>query len=294
VRKYFLTLLLVAAAFGQVQAPPEKVARDVLDKALKDKNPDTRKNAVIALSLAGAVDPFPSDLETMLGDKDVQVRLAAVASLTDLKNDRTILSLHRALTDEVPEVSFAAAQSLWNLSDADGRTALFSVLSGETKAASSFFAKQKRDAMRMMHTPKTMFLFAIKTGADFAPVPGLGTGVSSMQSLLSDPSVSGRATAALLLGKERDAQILQALRDAIGDKDWSVRAAVVHSLALRDDPALEGDLKPLLADKNDAVRLRAAAGYLRLEAIKNQPKPAPAPKHKAPRKRPVATKKSAS
>jgi HEAT repeat protein len=274
--KYLIMPLLAAAvAVCQTEPAPDKLSHDILDKALQDKNPDTRKNAVIALSLAGAVDPFPAQLDAALDDKDVPVRLAAIASLTDLKNDKTIPALHKALKDPVPEVSFAAARSLWGLNDAEGKTALLSVVSGETKASSGYFAKNKRDAIRMMHTPKTMFMFAIKQGAAFAPVPGLGAGISSMQALLSDPNVSGRATAALLVGRDKDEQTLKALRDAIDDKDWSVRAAVAHSLALRDDPALETDLKPLLEDKSEPVRLRAAAGYLRLEAIKNQPKPAP-------------------
>ena len=116
---------------------------------------------------------------------------------------RTNAALHKALNDEVPEVSFAAARSLWALNDPDGKKALLSILSGESKASSGYFAKQKRDALRMMHTPKPMFLFALKTGAGLAPVPGLGEGVSSMEALLSDPSVSGRATAALLLERTK-------------------------------------------------------------------------------------------
>ena len=93
-----------------------------------------------------------------------------------------------------------------------------------------------------------------------APVPGLGAGVSSMQALLSDPSVSGRATAALLLEKEKDPQTLAALKEALQDKDWSVRAAAVHALVLRDQPAFQADIVPLLDDKTEGVRLRAAAG----------------------------------
>jgi HEAT repeat protein len=119
-----------------------------------------------------------------------------------------------------------------------------------------------------------MFLFAVRTGAGFAPIPGLGAGVSSMQALLSDPSVSGRATAVLLLEKENDDPTLAALKDALQDKDWSVRAAAVHALVLRDNPAFESDIVPLLDDKTEGVRLRAAAGYLRLETVKNTPKPA--------------------
>ena len=89
-----------------------------------------------------------------------------------------------------------------------------------------------------------------------------------MQGILSDPSVSGRATAALLLGNDKEPGVLQALQDALADKDWSVRAAAVHAIALRNNPVLETDLVPLLEDRKEAVRVRAAAGYLRLEGIK--------------------------
>jgi HEAT repeat protein len=260
-------------ALALAQPPPSTAAsaRETVDKALRDRNPETRKQAVLALSLAGPYEPFLSLLESMLDDKDVEVRLAAVASLVDLKNKRTTRSLHKALNDEVPEVSFAAARALWGLHDGAGREALFSVLGGETKTASGFLTRQKRDALRMMHMPKAMFLFAVQQGMGFVPLPGFGTGVASMQGLLSDPGVSGRAAAALLLGREKDAETLRALREALGDKDWSVRAAAVHSLALGNDPALERDLAPLLEDRKEAVRLRAAAGYLRLEMVKLRP-----------------------
>jgi len=44
----------------------------------------------------------------------------------------------------------------------------------------------------------------------------------------------------------------------------------VHAIALRNDPVLESELVPLLNDKKEAVRVRAAAGYLRLESIKSE------------------------
>jgi HEAT repeat protein len=271
-----LPLPILFATIAICQTPPatEQQCTDIIEKALSDKNPDVRKQAALALSLGGPREPFLSKLEALLEDKDVEVRLAAISSLADLKTKRTAAALHKALNDEVPEVSFAAAKALWSVNDPAGKEALLSVVSGETKVASGFISKQKRDAMRMMHMPKAMALFALKQGIGFAPIPGLGEGISSMQGLLSDPGVTGRAMATLLIGKDKDEATLLAMREALTDKDWSVRAAAVHSIALRNDPALQSELTPLLEDKKEAVRLRAAAGYLRLQMIKRRPRPA--------------------
>ena len=78
------------------------------------------------------------------------------------------------------------------------------------------------------------------------------------------------AVAALLLGTERSPEVLQALRDALTDDDWAVRAAAVHAIAVRNEPALEPDLIPLIEDKKEAVRVRAAAACLRLEALRGK------------------------
>jgi HEAT repeat protein len=273
---------IVSSVLGQVPSPApaagasnETRARGFLDQALTDKNPDSRKQAVQALGLVGSREPYISQLESMLDDKDLEVQLATITSLVDLNNKRTVPDLQKALDSEVPEVSFAAAKALWALNVPAGREALISVLSGETKVSSGFVTKQKREALRMVHTPKTMFMFAVKTGVGFAPVPGLGMGISSLQGILSDPGVSGRAATALLLGADKDPAVLPALLDALDDKDWSVRASAVHAIALRDNPALEKALIPLFDDKNGAVRVRAAAGYLRLEWIRSSARKAP-------------------
>ncbi len=263
-------LLLGVPSFSQPRPSIEREAAGILEGALKDSNPNTREQAVIALSLAASREPFLSQLESMLADKDVEVRIATIASLVDLKNRRTIGALRRALSDHVPEVSFAAAKALFELHDRVGREALFSVLSGESKTSSSYFTSQLRDTMRLMHTPKALFMFALREGIGFAPVPGLGEGVASMQALLSDPGVSGRAAAALLLGRRKDEQTFRALRSALADKDWSVRAAAIHSLALWNRPGLKPEMAGLLDDTKEAVRLRAAAGYIRLDTIQRR------------------------
>src|SRR5689334_1946865 len=135
-------LLSLCIVFGQTPEPSSRPvavlpshqdqARGFLEDSLKDKNPDTRKHAVQALGLVSPREPYLSQLEAMLDDKDVEVRLATITSLMDLKNDRTISVLRKALNSDVPEVSFAAAKALWTLNDPVGHDAMLAVLGGET------------------------------------------------------------------------------------------------------------------------------------------------------------------
>jgi HEAT repeat protein len=244
-------------------------AEAILYEALASRNPDTRKQAVAAMSLAASREPYLSRLTGMMTDKDVEVRLAAVSSLSDSRTAAGLAALRNALEDEVPEVSFAAAKALWALRDPAGKRALLAVVEGENKTSSSFLSKQKREALRMMHTPRTALLFAVRQGAGFAPVPGLGGGIASMQAILTDPAVSGRAAAALLIGQQNDPAALQAIRDALKEKDASLRAAAVHVLALRNRADAKADIAPLLHDEKESVRLRAAAAMLRLSAMQS-------------------------
>ena len=271
-------LLLALAATGVLTAagdPLEQKATQVLELALGSKNPETRKMAAVALSLAGTGEALVARLENLADDKDVEVRLATIASLADLHTPRARAVLQRAMNDATPEVSFSAARALWGLKDTSGRGLLLSVLAGESKASSGILSREKRDAIRMLHTPRTAFLTVLREGGGFVPMPGLGEGIASMQALLGDANISGRATAALLLGGDPNPETLAALKDALGDKTWSVRAAAIHSLALRNDPAMKNEIAPLMDDSNEAVRLRAAAGYLRLRTVELQAKPGP-------------------
>lgn len=261
--------LAIFLAFLPAFAVTDEQCVDLLRNALESHNPDTRKMAVVSLSLAAERSPLMPLLEEMLSDKDVEVKLAAVTSLSEVKTKGATAALHKALDDDVPEVSFAAAKALWLRGDPEGRKALLAVLEGESKTSSGFLTKQKRDALRMMHTPRTTFMYALRQGVGFVPLPGLGEGVASMQAILTDPGITGRATAALLLGKDKDPATEAALKDAMYDKDWRVRAAAVHSLALRNDPSWKKDLAPMLDDDKEAVRLRAAAAWLRLSSIES-------------------------
>ncbi len=234
--------------------------------AVEEKNPDTRREAVFAVSLVGAHEKVISQLATMLDqDKDVPVRLAVVSSLGDFKDPTVTPILEKALKDPAPEVGFAASMALFHLEQPIGKETLISMLTGEAKTSSSFVTSQKRNAFRMLQTPTKLFM---TVAAVAVPIPGFGLGMASAQGILSDPGASARASVVLMLENEKDAATRNAILAALSDKEWSVRAAAIHAIAIRNDTAMKEDFVPLFDDKKDAVRFRAAAGYLRLALIK--------------------------
>ena len=261
-----MMMLSTTLAFGQTK-PADTVqrCRDMLNDAVHDRNPDGRKGAAEALSLVGVKDNAVESLAPMLDDHDVSVRIAVVVTLGDFKDNRALPLLKKALQDPVPEVDFAAAKVLYHLHDPEGVQFLLEVVSKESKASSSFLSNEKLSALRMLHTPTKLFIYIGIQAAGFAPVPGLGFGLSSAQGILSDPDSSARAASLLLIGSSLDPTLADAVGSALSDKEWSVRAAAVHLVAMHPFPEFREKLIPLLDDNKDAVRVRAAAAYIRLQ-----------------------------
>ena len=265
-RFWVLMLLGTTLAFGQAK-PADTLQRCkiMLDDAAHDRNPDGRKGAAEAFSLVGVKDGALDSLAPLLDDHDVSVRIAVVVTLGDFKDNRTLPLLKKALQDPVPEVDFAAAKVLYQLHDPAGVQFLLDVVSKESKASSSYLSKEKRGALRLLHTPTQLFTTIAIGAAGFAPVPGLGFGLSSAQGILSAPDSSARAASLLLIGSSRDPALPDAVGSALADNEWSVRAAAAHLVAMHPFPQFREQLVPLLDDKKDAVRVRAAAAYIRLE-----------------------------
>jgi HEAT repeat protein len=267
-RIWILMMLSTTLAFGQAK-PADTVqrCRSMLAEAAQDKNPDVRKRAAEALSLVGVKDNALQSLAPMLDDHDVSVRIAVVITLGDFKDNRTLPLLKKALQDHVPEVAFAAAKVLYQMNDPDGVQFLLAVVSGESKATSSYLSREKRRALRMLHTPTKLFTYIGIQAAGFAPVPGLGFGLSSAQGILSDPDFSARGASLLLIGSSRDPALADAVGSALSDEEWSVRAAAAHLVAMHPFPEFREKLVPLLDDERHSVRFRAAAAYIRLQHL---------------------------
>ncbi|MGH8049384.1 MAG: HEAT repeat domain-containing protein [Arenimonas sp.] len=278
-RVFMIALLLLSnLARAEAELPPLSAldkARTQLHEALEDSNPDTRKQAVQALGLIGPRQPYLGQLIDMAKDKDVEVRIAAISSMVDIKSPAVIIPLRNALEDDVPEVSFSAAKALWVLNDPAGREALLLVLEGESKMSSNYLSRKSRESLRMFRTPKKLMMFVLRKSVGSVGVPGLGRGVSSLEGMLIDGELTGRAGTALLLSNDNDPRVMEALREGLRDKTWSVRAASAHAIAIQNNISLQADLIPLLDDKKEAVRVRASAAYLRLELIKSEKIKAP-------------------
>ncbi len=258
----FLCFLL--PAFAQESSTK---AWQILDQGLTDKNPVKRKDAVIALGLAGASSEVFTRLTNALSDKDVDVQVATCATLGSLKDKRSIELLKTTVNSEIPEVVYAAATGLFQLGQPLGREVLIDVLQGEKKTSSNYITTQKRSVVQLLQNRPAMMRMAIKEGIGMIPIPGAGFGAASLEAILKDAGMSGRALVATMLANEKDAASLQALRDALDDKSWSVRAAAVHALAVRNRPEVLNEIIPMMDDKQDAVRWRAAAASLRLSAM---------------------------
>ncbi len=257
-------LFLLMPVFAQESSTK---AWQILDQGLTDKNPVKRKDAVIALGLAGSSTEVFTRLTNALNDKDVDVQVATCATLGSLKNKRAIELLTTMVKSEVPEVAYAAATGLFQLGQPLGREVLIDVLNGEKKTTSNYLTTQKRGVVQLLQNRPAMMRMALKEGIGMIPIPGAGFGAASLEAILKDAGMSGRALVATMLANEKDAASLQALRDSLDDKSWSVRAAAVHALAVRNRPEVLNEVAALMDDKSDAVRFRAAAAALRLSSI---------------------------
>jgi HEAT repeat protein len=239
---------------------------------LDAKDPEERIQAIQASGLIGLNPALQTRLQQFLEDSNVEVRIATINTLADLKATGSIPALRRRLEeDDTPEVTFAAARALYSMHSEAGKKALYDVFVKKEKATSDLLRADARKFFNNFHSLQSTGLFLVTTGLGYVPVPGVGAGVSAINSLLTDPNLSPRATALLLLGREDDAWTTGLIRKGLQDDDWSVRASAAQLVAYGARKELAPDLVPLFQDKNLKVRFRAAGAYLHLAQGGNHP-----------------------
>jgi len=78
-----MPVVLASVAYAQTReaGADQKRAREILETLLKDKNPETRTQAVQALGLVSPTEPYLSELASAMDDKDVEVQVAAISAM---------------------------------------------------------------------------------------------------------------------------------------------------------------------------------------------------------------------
>ncbi|MEI9979637.1 MAG: HEAT repeat domain-containing protein [Edaphobacter sp.] len=263
-----MLLNLSLALLGQEPASEVQSAQAVLHDGVESKDWTVRVQAIQALGLIGPNEALRKHLEQFLSDGNVNVRIATIKTLADLKSTASIPALQKTMKeDNTPEVSLAAAKALYAMHNEAGKTWLLDVYAGKEKGASSALESQKRKFMGNFHSLESTGTFIVTSGIGYVPVPGMGQGFSAVMGLLADPDLSPRASCLLLLSPEKNQQTTELLKQGLQDKDWSVRASAAQAIAYTARARLREALVPLFTDKAEKVRFRAAGAYLHLALL---------------------------
>ena len=260
----FRISLFILLCLAPARAAKLDEAWKILAQGTAENNANKRKLALSAMVIAGTNPRAVTMVVALLKDREVDVRQMAAGVLGEMNARAAIPELAAALDDEAPEVSFTAARSLWNLGDRRGKDVLLAVLSSERGASAGLLKGTVRDARKRLRDPAGLAMLGVREGAGMFLGPA-AMGIMVFEELRKDGSASARTLSAETLGKTTDPAILTILEEALDDKNWLVRAAVVKALAMRGSRSSIPKVETMLADKQEAVRYIAAASLIRLE-----------------------------
>ena len=238
----------------------------LLDDAVASDKVRSRSDALSALSILQSDRHALALMTQSLADKDEGVRALAATSLGNMKARSAIPALRKAVDDPSPVVSFAAARSLWKMGDRSGRELFYDVLSGERKTQPGLIQKKVEEAKQDVHNPKTLALIGIDqaSGAFLGP---FSMGVSMVEEYAKNTGSPVQALCASLLSQDNTPDTIEQLSMALGNSNWSVRAAAAKALARMHDRKIIPELEQMMeTDKEQAARFVAAAAILKLTA----------------------------
>lgn len=253
------------------QAPPS--AGSAVDRAWSmltsnvsaDKPAHDRIQALAALGSMGN-DPRAARL---IGDAIVEhnmdVRTAAILAAGQTKNPELTTRLRAALDDDQPQVAYAAATTLWKMHDESGEDLLLAVAGGERKDHPGKIKAEKHKAAKEMHSPRALAKIGIDQGSGYVLGP-FGFGVQAIEFIHKNGGDPGRAAAIDLLSEQHSEAVHNELIDDLADHDFAVRAAAAKGLGRWPSRDTANRLLPLFDDSKLAVRLTAAAAYIRVLA----------------------------
>jgi HEAT repeat protein len=255
-------------------------AWEALNTALSDTKPQAERVRIDAITALSALGDFPRAaawLRDAQKDQDRYIRLAAVAAMGSSKKAEFVPDLKQALNDNAAEVSFTAAVGLWKMNDRSGESILDAVLAGSRKANQGLVSSEKHEADQDLHSPSKLARIGAEQGA-YALLGPFGIGFTALRMGKGQSAIHPRVIAATLLAEDTSTASMQRFVDALDDPDPLVRTAAARALGDYHGAQATDALSDALYDSKPAVRLMAAASYIR--ASQPEPKPKEVPRRK--------------
>jgi HEAT repeat protein len=229
-----------------------------------------RIQAMAALGTLGNDERAARLIEEGFTAKDYDVRTAAALAVGLTRNPKLIAPLERVLDDDNPQVAYTAALTLWKMQDYSGQDLLIAVALGDRKAKPGLIKSERHKAAKDLHSPKTMAMLTINDSSGYFLGP-FGVGVRAIELVDKNSSAPLRAAAVDQLAKQHTDQVHDVLVQDLTDPEPAVRAAAAKGLGRWTGEDTAKLVEPMFGDNKLAVRLTAAATYLR--AIHNIPTP---------------------
>jgi HEAT repeat protein len=263
---------LAPAAGNEGQAEPTATsvttqtaaAWDLLNTAVSATKIQVQQARIDAISALGTLGDFPHAVDLLRDaqkDQDRQIRLAAVVAMGSSKKTVFIPDLKRALDDGAAEVSFSAAVGLWKMNDRSGESILNAVVAGDRKAKQGALGSEKHQADADLHSPSKLALIGAEQGA-YVILGPFGYGLSAIRRG-KENGASARTIAVTLLAENKSAATEKIFIDALDDPDPAIRAAAARALGDYHSKEVLDALGDGFYDVKPAVRMMAAASYIR-------------------------------
>ncbi len=241
-------------------------AWSVLTEGLKHDHAARRILAVQALSLIPKnrrAERFA--VSALKEEKDAKVRVAAAATLGQLRATAAIPALRDALNDSDVSVVLSAAQALYLMKDPRAFDIYYAVLMRDHKTGNG----QMQSQLDRLKDPKQMMQLGFEEGIGFVPFASMS--YEAYKEIKRSGTASARAASARFLAHDPDQASEDALVEAaLTDSSEQVRLAAIDAITERGDPNCIVRLEKNLFDDKPVVRYRTAAAILHLIGLEKR------------------------